>query len=111
MHATLSEHGTWGLVMLRAIGVLLLVAALAAFGWDLYQWQFSGRLQLAALGELWFRLDPGSLNLAQAVTQRYLLPELWDPVLLTVLLWPAALVLGGLGLVLTALGGLGRRRW
>jgi hypothetical protein len=43
------------------------------------------------------------------VTQRYVLPELWDSVLLTVLLWPAALVLGVPGLVLLALGSFRRR--
>jgi len=102
-------------VFLRVIGGILLVAGLAALGFDLWQYaqgvgQSQGQgLHLAAAGELWYRLSPGTLNLTQAVTQRYVLPELWDPVLLTILLWPASLVLGIPGLVLLALGSLRRR--
>ncbi|QQP92603.1 hypothetical protein IGS68_24500 [Skermanella sp. TT6] len=97
------------------IGGVLLLAGLAALGWDLWQWSemgsqmaAAGGLHLSAAGELWYRLHPGSLNLTQAVVQRYLMPELWDPVLLTVLLWPAALVLAVPGLALLALGSLRR---
>ncbi|MEQ9642017.1 MAG: hypothetical protein RIM84_18485 [Alphaproteobacteria bacterium] len=46
----------------------------------------------ASAGELWFRLDVESLNLVQAVTQRYLAPWLWDPAIVTLLQWPAWLV-------------------
>ena len=55
------------------------------------------------------RVRTMQLNLTQAVTQRYVLPELWDPVLLTVLLWPAFIVLAVPGLILFALGSLRRR--
>jgi hypothetical protein len=100
-------------VFLRVIGGILLLAGIAALGVDLWQYvQGAGQgqgLHLAAAGELWYRLSPGTLNLTQAVTQRYVLPELWDPVLLTALLWPACLVLGVPGLVLLALGSLRRR--
>ncbi|WP_158047434.1 hypothetical protein [Skermanella pratensis] len=100
------------MVVLRVIGGVLLLAGLAALGWDLWQWSgmaaAGGGLHLSAAGELWYRLHPGSLNLMQAVVQRYLAPELWDPGLLTVLLWPAALVLAAPGLVLLALGSIRR---
>ena len=100
------------MVFLRVIGGILLLAGMAALGFDLWQYvQSTGQgFHLAAAGELWYRLSPGTLNLTQAVTQRYVLPELWDPVLHTVLLWPACLVLGVPGLVLLALGSLRRRR-
>jgi hypothetical protein len=100
-------------VFLRILGGILLLAGIAALGFDLWQYvQGMGQGQgfhLAAAGELWYRLSPGTLNLTQAVTQRYVLPELWDPVLLTVLLWPAFLVLAVPGLILFALGSLRRR--
>ena len=49
------------------------------------------------LGALLFRLDSGLLSLVQAGVQRYLLPMLWDHVLLPVLeapAWGVPLVLG-----------------
>lgn len=88
------------MIVLRVVGAVFVAGALAALAWDLYRAIQGGALRLRALGELWFALDPGSLNLVQAVTQRYLLPALWDPVLVTVLLWPAAVVLGVLGVLL-----------
>ena len=105
------------MVFLRVIGGILLLAGIAVLGFDLWQYvqvmgQNAGQGQsfhLGAAGELWYRLSPGTLNLTQAVTQRYVLPELWDSVLLTVLLWPAFLVLAVPGLILFALGSLRRR--
>jgi hypothetical protein len=96
-------------IVLRVIGGLLLMMAAAAFGWDAYRYfAAGGPFRLSAAGELWYALDPGSLNLLQAGIQRRLWPELWDPGLVTVLLWPAVAVLGALGLVLFLLGA--RRR-
>ena len=47
-------------------------------------------LRVTVLGEIWYKLSPGPLNLAQALIQRYIHPKLWDPVIQTVLLWWAA---------------------
>jgi len=72
---------------MRLIGLALLALAAGlylGFGGD-------------PLGAVFFRLDPGLLNLMQAVVQRYLLPMLWDDVLLPVLeapVWVVPLVLG-----------------
>ena len=41
------------------------------------------------LGELLYDLDRDSLNLAQAVTQRYISERLWDPHILNILVEPA----------------------
>jgi len=96
------------MVVLRVLGGLLLVAGLGALAWDAAH---TGEgFRLSALGELWYALSPASLDLARAVTARYLLPELWDPVIVSVLLQPAALVLGGAGLAFLLLGSLVRRR-
>jgi len=54
-------------------------------------------------GEFWFSVHTASLNTFQAVVQRYAAPELWDPVIQTVLLWPAVPTLLVPGLILLAL--------
>ncbi|MFB9353772.1 hypothetical protein [Sneathiella chinensis] len=69
----------WGLIILALLlGGAEIVASLEAGEWT---------PQL--LGQLWFMIDSSSLNLLQAVVQRYLHPVLWDPVILSVLLLPA----------------------
>lgn len=72
----------WGLV---ALGVVLA-------GRDAYAFLETGARAMTALGQLWYSLHPGSLNLAQAVVERYLHPLLWDPLIFSVLRLPAALV-------------------
>ncbi len=55
------------------------------------------------LGQLWFELDSDSLNLTQAIVQRYLFPQLWDPIILELLLWPAWVVVMAPGILLVLL--------
>jgi hypothetical protein len=69
----------------RIIGWLLLVAAGLALAGDVFAWYHTGTWRLSAAGELWYRLDRGSLNLVQAVIQRYVATWLWDPVIQTIL--------------------------
>lgn len=89
---------------LIGLGLVLLAAAILAF--DLVSGlSGAGLLGFVSLGDLWGRLSAGSLNLVQAIVQRYLFPALWDPVLVTFLLLPAWLVFGALGLLLTLSGG------
>ena len=83
--------------LFRLVGVGLLLLGLILLGHDLIPLAHGAGFQPAALGQLWYALDPGSLNLLQAVTQRYLLPALWDGGMVWLLLQPAfavALVLG-----------------
>lgn len=94
----------------RIIGWIFLIAALAVLVRDVLASIDAGSLVLIATGELWFSLHNGSLNLIQAVTQRYVSPSLWDPVIVTVLLWPAVLVLGVPGIVLSWLFRARRRK-
>ena len=63
------------------------------------------------VGELWRDLHFGSLQLAQAVVQRYLHPALWDPAIVWVLLLPAWLVFAVPGLALSILCRKRRRRF
>jgi hypothetical protein len=84
----------------RIIGWLLLIAAGIVLASDVFNWYHTGTWRLSAMGELWYRLDRGSLNLAQAVIQRYVSPRLWDPVIQTILQFYALLVLAIPGLLL-----------
>lgn len=87
----------------RLLGWLLVLSAVLLLALEVVIWFSGGGFRLRTAGELWFALAPESLNLAQAVTQRHLLPELWDPGMIAILLLPAPLVLGGLGLLLMLL--------
>ncbi|NJO38168.1 MAG: hypothetical protein HC871_11845 [Rhizobiales bacterium] len=91
--------GRW----LFALGILLLALALLALFYELAVAAESGGYRAIAAGELWFRLHPYSLNLAQAITQRYILPSLWDPLMVGVLQWPAWSILGAPGAILAVL--------
>ena len=77
----------------RIIGWLLLLLAILAAGAEIVRSLEAGSWQPLALGYLWFTADAGSLNLVQAVVERYLLPSLWDPVAITILRMPTWLVL------------------
>lgn len=87
----------------RLIGWLLVLASVSVAVRDGLDWLDRGTLRLTAAGELWASLDTPSLNFTQAIIQRYLLPELWDPAIVTVLLWPAVFVLLVPGIILLIL--------
>lgn len=82
------------MVVWRGVGVLLLILALGGLVHGLLQGEF------ITLGELWFRLNRFSLNLAQAVIERYIVSALWDFVLAPLLRVPFAGVAGVLGVIL-----------
>ncbi|MYE01312.1 MAG: hypothetical protein F4Y03_08520 [Alphaproteobacteria bacterium] len=88
------------MIVCRLVALLFACGALIALGGDVWQAAASGEWQPQALGQVWFQLDAGSLNLLQAVVQRYLHPWLWDPVIVQVLLWPAWVVPGALAALL-----------
>jgi hypothetical protein len=88
----------------RIIGWLLIVAAVAVLVRDALAWIDGGSFALIAAGELWFRLHQDSLQIAEPAIARhipYIGPWLWHPVISTILTWPAVLVIGVPGLVLS----------
>ncbi len=91
-------------LLVRLLSLLFLVAGFAVFFVDLGAMTDGAPFSFMPLGRLWYALDPGSLNLTQAVVERYIWPPLWDPVLITVLQWPAAAVLAVPGMGLLVLG-------
>jgi hypothetical protein len=91
------------------LGLILVDAAIAVAGAELLQYFETGSYQVIPAGRLWYELDAGSLNLVQAVIERYVWAPLWDPVILAVLQWPVWLMLGLPGLLLALL--CARRRY
>ena len=97
----------------RLIGLLVLLSGLAVLVRDLIAWADTGHFAPIVLGQLWFNLAPASLNLVQAVIQRYVFPALWEPGITTLLLlWaaPALILPGGVLLILCRRRERGRRR-
>lgn len=84
----------------RIVGWSLVIAALAALAYDAVGWARGAGFVLHAAGELWYAVHPETLNMLQAGIQRNVWPFLWDPVIVTILLWPAVLVLGVPGALL-----------
>jgi hypothetical protein len=84
----------------RMIGWIASLAGAAVLVRDLLVWINTKHWAPIALGQLWYDLNRSSLNLIQAVTQRYIHPFLWDPIIVSILLSWAFVVLMVLGVVL-----------
>jgi hypothetical protein len=94
----------------RIFGWIFILAAAAAAAAQLIMWYFLEKDGTVTIGSLWFALHSPSLNLSQAVVQRYIAVWLWDPVIIAVLTAPAWLVLGLAGVVILLLKRLRLRR-
>jgi len=84
----------------RVIGWIFLLAGAAVVVRDLLVWIDTKHWAPIALGQLWYEFNRSSLNLVQAVVQRYIHPFLWDPIIVSVLLSWAFAVLTVLGVLL-----------
>lgn len=87
----------------RIIGWILLIFGLMLIGNEILASLKAGEWAPQLLGQMWFELDVESLNLVQALIQRYLFPQLWDPIIVELLLWPAWVVFTVPGLLLLIL--------
>jgi streptogramin lyase len=92
-------------MILRVLTVLFLAATIAAAANDVLS-----QGGMASLGEVWFTVHSGSLNLSQAVIQRYLSPEIWDPYAIWVLGQSATVFFGLLALVFFTVDWISARR-
>jgi len=92
----------------RIFGWLICAVALMALGAETIAALETGAYRGLAIGELWYLIDRGSLNLSQAIVQRYLVPSLWDA-FVVLLQQPAWLVFGVSGPVLVLLFGVGTK--
>ena len=87
----------------RLIGWVAFLAGAAVLVRDGLVWIDTKHWAPLALGQLWYELNRSSLNLVQAVTQRYIHPYLWDPIIVSILLSWAFAVLMVLGVLILAL--------
>ena len=69
------------------------------------------RALMTALGQDWFNYSPSTLNLSQALVQRYVHPDVWDPGILKILVMPSWLVFGVLALIFGLFGRRVKKRW
>lgn len=86
-------------VVLRLAGGLALLLALLALLSDLHIVGGALDYRPVALGQAWHNGHAPSLNLVQAIVERYIWPELWRYALLPVLLspvWAVAAIIGSL---------------
>ncbi len=98
------------MIVLCVLGWVLALSAGFVLGTELVSFASTGKYHVIAAGELWFELHSGSLNLSQAVIQRYLHPWLWEPAIVTVLRAPASALFGVPGLALIGLWVVKRKR-
>lgn len=98
------------MVVLRVLGWLLLAGAAVALGADVVASVQAGAVVTNPAGAIWYKCAPDSLNLVQAVVQRYIHPALWDKAIFPLLTLPAWVGLGLLGVLLVLLGQIGRGR-
>jgi hypothetical protein len=83
----------------RFLAWLFIALGLGVFAYDVWVFLNSGAVRLTALGQLWYWIHPGSLNLVQAVVERYVHPFLWDPIIINLLLAPAAVLFLVIGIL------------
>jgi hypothetical protein len=81
----------------------MLFAALAAIGYEINAAIHQGGWRPIALGELWSRIDRGSLELTQAFVQHHIAAWLWRPGITSILQLPGWLVFGGPAVLLLRL--------
>lgn len=88
----------------KILGWVLLFASIAVLVDDSITAFQTGTFRMAAAGEVWFHLDPDSLNAVQSFIQRYVSVWVWDKVMVPILLAPALAVLGIPALIFLFIG-------
>ena len=98
------------MILVRIFGYLLLFLALAALGAEILTSVQAGEWVSLTVGDVWAMIDRESIGLAQVGLERYVHPFLFDPLLLTLLLWPAWAVAGVPALLILLLARRRRQR-
>lgn len=87
-------------LILRLLGAVLVLAALWPLLREMTMLLHGAGHHFIPLGQLWFEIDPATLNMLQAGIQRRISPGLWEDVIQPFLTWPAWPVLIATGLTL-----------
>ncbi|MDF1721173.1 MAG: hypothetical protein P1U65_10905 [Minwuia sp.] len=98
------------MIFFRLLGYLLLFLAIAALGAEILTSVQAGEWIVLTAGDVWAEIDRESIGLVQVGLERYVHPFLFDPLLLTVLLWPAWAVAGVPALLILVLARRRRQR-
>jgi hypothetical protein len=91
--------------LVRGLGWFLLALAVAVTVNDALAWWSEAHFHLLTLGELWAKLEPGSLAETQRSVQRFANPTLWQTLARPVLAVPAIPAFLVIGLLLLWAGG------
>ena len=75
------------MILFKLLGRIFLLIAFAVFALGVLVW-LAGHDVTKSAGELWYALEPGSLNLSQTVVQRYLHPSIWEALAVPLLVRP-----------------------
>ena len=75
------------MILFRLLGRFFLLIAFVVVLTGLWIW-LAGHDVTKSAGELWYVLEPGSLNLSQAIVQRYLHPSIWEALAVPLLVRP-----------------------
>ena len=97
--------------ILRLLGLFSLALAVITAVLDVTRTIADSAPVITPLGTDWFNFSPSSLNLSQAIIQRYVHPVLWDPVFVKILLMPSWSVFAVLAALLLWFGKPRERRW
>lgn len=86
--------------MLRVLSIVFFATAATrlVFDWNATIGQ-GEKFEMALIGDVWFRVHQGSLQLIQPVIERYVAVWLWDSVVFPAIMMPMAPVLIGFGLL------------
>ena len=90
-------------LIIRTFGLILIFIAILVGVLDLIDSYNGGDVILTDVGSFWYSSHPSSLQLLQPAIARHVSPFLWDPIMVTILLWPVTSVLGLPGLIFVLL--------
>ena len=91
-------------MVLRLVGYFFLCIATAAVAYDgMRMIADSGRLAFTSVEQHWLTISPGSIEAAQQTVEQ-ITPYLWNPLLMTVLVLPAWIAAGVLGVLIYLAG-------